>query len=347
MRAYLRPVQVPRHLLWPVAWLYGAAVGLRNLMFDIGLLRSTSFTVPVISVGNLEMGGTGKSPLVLHVCQVLLEQGMSVALLSRGYGRSSRGFLTVDEKGTASDFGDEPMQAKLRFPDLTVAVCESRVEGIGRLFGSNMPPQVIVMDDAFQHRWVRPSLNLLITPGAEPFWHNSLFPVGSLREWASGSQRADALILAGRCDGAVPFSGPVFRLGALRSEPQPFIHFQGPLQHGDLVLLMSGIARPWRFRESAEQVFRVLEHQAHPDHHQFTERDIIALRDAFHSFDPPPSAVVITEKDAARLHNGPFIPILEGIPVFILRIFLKWEDNDETEFNQLILKHAGTDKGNG
>lgn len=338
---------MPRHLLWPVAWLYGAAVALRNLMFDIGLLRSTSFDLPVISVGNLEMGGTGKSPLVLHVCQVLLEQGMSVALLSRGYGRSSRGFLVVDEKGTASDLGDEPMQAKLRFPDLTVAVCESRAEGVRRLLSAQNAPEVIVLDDAFQHRWVMPSLSLLITPGAEPFWHNSLFPVGSLREWASGAQRADALVLAGRCDGIVPFSGPVFRLGAHRSEPQPFINSQEPLKHGDRVLLMSGIARPWRFRESAAQVFQVLEHQAHPDHHRFTKHDIIALRDAFHSFDPPPSAVVITEKDAARLHNGPFIPMLEGMPVFTLRIFLEWEDNDETEFNQLILKHAGADKGNG
>jgi len=341
-------VQILRHLLWPIALAYGAVVWLRNRLFDIGLLHAQRFDVPIISVGNLEMGGTGKSPLVLELCAMLRREGLEVALLSRGYGRRSSGFHLVNGAGTAAEFGDEPMQAKLRIPDLTVAVCESRGEGIRRLMSADRPPQVIVLDDAFQHRWVRPSLSILITSGAEPFWRNSLFPVGSLREWASGAERADALVIAGSNSDAVPFGGPVFRIAALRSEPRPFHGCLAPLGKGDRVVLLSGIARPSRFRETAGQAFSVVAHHVHPDHHFFTEKDMIALRDAFHSFDPPAKAVLITDKDAARLHNGSLISVLNGIPVFSLRIFMDWEDdNDEAELNQLILRHARTDKRNG
>lgn len=314
-------------------------------MFDAGLLRSHSFDVPIISVGNLEMGGTGKSPLVLQICEVLLGKGLRVALLSRGYGRTSRGFYLVDEKGTATDFGDEPMQARLRFPNLMVAVCESRVEGIRKLLAEGNAPQVIVMDDAFQHRWVKPTLSILTSPAIAPYWKNALFPVGSLREWASGAKRADVLILTGQGNGdeAAPFHGPVFRVKALRGEVEPMFGDPAGLNKGDRVVLLSGIARQERFQQMAEQVFTVLAHLSHPDHHFFTEKDIIALRDAFHSFDPPPNAVLTTEKDAARLHNGPFNSKLKELPIFRLPIHLSWEDEDGSTFNQLIEQYAGAD----
>jgi len=343
---YLRPVYVFRHLLWPIALLYGAGVAIRNLLFDIGLLRSRTFDVPVIAVGNLEMGGTGKSPLVLHICGHLLGKGLRVAMLSRGYGRSTGGFLIVDEKRTAAEVGDEPLQAKLRFPEMTVAVCESRLEGIQKLLSRKDTPLVIVLDDAFQHRWVKPSLNILVTPSAQPFWKNQLFPVGTLREWASGAKRADVLVMIGKEEAAssVGFDGAMFRTRSSSSEPRAMFDKPHQLNDGDSVLLLSGIARPERFRQTAELSYNILAHQIHADHHVFSEKDLLGLRDAFHSFDPPPKAILTTEKDAARLHNAPFRSIIKDLPVFILPILLEWNGADEQNFNQLIDQHAASNK---
>jgi len=345
-RNYLRPVHAFRHLLWPIALLYGAGVSLRNLLFDVGLLRSRSFHVPLIAVGNLEMGGTGKSPLVLHICEHLMEMGLHVAMLSRGYGRGTRGFILADAQVTAMEAGDEPMQAKLRFPNLTVAVCESRADGIEKLLAMEDAPQVIVLDDAFQHRWVRPDLSILVTPSAEPYWLNHLFSVGTLREWASGAKRAAALVMTGAevSESHVPFDGPVFRARPDHLKPLAIFGSSPELKDGDRVLLFSGIARPERFRHTAELSFTVLAHHTHPDHHVYSEKDLLGLRDAFHSFDAPPSAILITEKDAARLHNGPFLSILKDLPVFMLPIRLDWHGEDERQFNQLIEQHVASNK---
>jgi len=335
-----------RHLLWPVALLYGAGVLLRNLLFDVRLLCSRGFHVPVIAVGNLEMGGTGKSPLVLHICALLMEKGLHVAMLSRGYGRGTRGFILADAQVTAMEVGDEPMQAKLRFPNLMVAVCESRVDGIKKLLSMIDAPQVIVLDDAFQHRWVSPDLSILVTPSKEPYWQNHLFPVGTLREWASGAKRADVLVMMGMeaSEPNIPFDGPVFRARTSQVKPIALTGVPAELKDGDRVVLFSGIARSERFQHIAEQAFRILAHQAHPDHHVFSEKDLLGLRDAFHSFDPPPNAILITEKDTARLHNGPLLSMLKDLPVFMLPIRLDWHGEDERQFNQLIEQHAASHK---
>lgn len=335
-----------RHLLWPIALIYGAGVAFRNFLFDVGLLHSRTFDVPVIAVGNLEMGGTGKSPLVLQICGHLLGKGLRVAMLSRGYGRGTSGFLIVDENRTATEVGDEPLQAKLRLPEMAVAVCESRVDGIQKLLCLKDAPQVIVLDDAFQHRWVRPSLNILVTPSEQPFWENQLFPVGTLREWASGAKRSDVLVLTGieETPVNVPIGKPVFTIESLRIEVKPMFRSRVSLRTGDRVLLLSGIARPERFRQIVEQSFTVLIHFVLSDHHFFTEDDLLALHEAFHSFDPPPKAILTTEKDAARLHNGPFTSIIKDLPVFILPIHLKWKGDDEQTFNQLIEQHAASNK---
>ena len=164
-----------RHLLWPFAIVYGIFVWLRNRLFDFGVLPSKEFAVPIICVGNLETGGTGKSPLVNYVVQVLANNGRSVAVLSRGYGRLTKGFRLVSVSSLASEVGDEPLQLKRRLPKVNVAVCENRVQGIEKLLASSQKPDVIVMDDGFQHRWVKPSLSILVTPSRNPFWKNYRF----------------------------------------------------------------------------------------------------------------------------------------------------------------------------
>jgi tetraacyldisaccharide 4'-kinase len=325
---------------------YGAVLRLRNAFFDLGIFRSMSFPIPIISVGNLEVGGTGKSPLSLHICNLLLVKGFRVALLSRGHGRSSSGFIIVEVESDAHLVGDEPLQAKLRYPELQVAVCEDRREGIRELLRRNDPPSVILLDDAFQHRWVKPTLSIITSPSSRPFWKNFLLPVGSLREPASGSKRADILVLTG--DGNeikdVCFAGGVFRCSVISGLP---VHFSGkiiPLHFGDSVVLLSGIANAERFVASAKQHFSLLAEQCHSDHHRFTANDILRLRERFHSFAPAAKAILITEKDAARLRNNAHLALLNDIPVYYLPIGLKWNDNGEKRFENLILDHVDANK---
>lgn len=331
-----------RHVLWPIAIIYGAIVAFRNLLFDVGILSSTSFNVPIISVGNLEMGGTGKSPLVLHICKLLLDKGVNVAVLSRGYGRKSSGFLLVNETNSSNEVGDEPLQVKHRFPGAKVAVCERRGEGIERLLAMDSPPDVIVLDDAFQHRWVKPSLSILTTPAPFPFWKKHLFPVGSLREWTFGAKRANALVLTGSFEEEenVPFDGAVFHCQA---SIQDIVHFSGKnidLKKDDAVVLLSGIAHPERFVQSASLHYSILGSQLHADHHEFTQEDIKRLLQLFHSFGVLKKAILITEKDAARLRNSLHLEFLKETPVYVAQIGLNWKANHEQRFNQILLHHA-------
>jgi len=341
---YLRPVRHLRHLLWPFALTYGAVMALRNWLFDLGVLPSRSFDVPVISVGNLEAGGTGKSPLVLHICELLLQRGLRVAVLSRGYGRSTKGFFLVNEKSTADQVGDEPLQAKLRHPQLTVAVCEDRCQGIDTLI-SGHAPEVIVLDDAFQHRWVRPSLQIITTPSAVPFWQDHLLPVGSLREAVSGAKRAQALVVTGSSSfrHTDVFAGDVFRYEAIAASPVHFCGERKQLLHSDKVLVLAGIAHPERVLASVQAQFKVVESQFYPDHHRFDAQDMQRLHDRFHSFGTAVSAVLITEKDAARLRHSPHLTLLKDIPIYYLPINVQWKDNDAQRFHHLILHHAPAD----
>lgn len=340
---YLRPVLHLRHLLWPFALVYGAVVALRNLLFDLGVLPSRSFDVPLISVGNLETGGTGKSPLVLHICGLLLQRGLRVAVLSRGYGRTTKGFVLVDEQCGAKEVGDEPLQAKLRYPQLTVAVCENRCKGIDVLMDS-IAPDVIVLDDAFQHRWVHPSLQIITTPSAVPFWQNHLLPVGSLRETVSGAKRAQAVVVMGafafKQEDA--FAADVFRCEAIAATPVHFFGNETPLLPSSGVLVLAGIANAQRFLHTAQSQFQVIESQFYPDHHPFSAADMLRLLHRFHSFGTAISALLTTEKDAARLRHSPHLALLKDIPCYYLPIHLQWKDNDAERFQNLILHHAPT-----
>jgi tetraacyldisaccharide 4'-kinase len=343
IQSYLRPVRAVRHLLWPLALPFMAITALRNLMFDLGLLRSRAYPVPVICIGNLEVGGSGKSPLVLHVAAHLLSIGKRVAVLSRGYGRNGSGFINVEIDSDAKDVGDEALQAKLRLPDITVAVCENRRTGIARLLLSAVPPDVIVMDDGFQHRWVRPSFSVIVTPSSLPYWHNFPMPVGTLRESRHNACRADALVITGHECVARPnnFRGPIFQVRQMAGLP---VHFHGKrvdLKPEDKIILLSGVARPERFETSAKSVFEVLAHERHPDHHVFTRADMLRLRNVFHSFDPDIKAVLTTEKDAARIRQNPHLHCLDKIPIYVLPVKLDWPQDDEERFNQLIFSNAG------
>lgn len=329
-----------RHLLWPFAVLYGSGVWIRNRLFDLGVLPAKQFDVPVICVGNLEAGGTGKSPVVLSILKQLSENGLNVAMLSRGYGRLTKGFREVSGSDSVTDVGDEPLQAKLRFPNLTIAVCEDRVEGVEQLLASENRLDVIVMDDGFQHRWIKPSFSVLVTQSGFPFWKNHLLPVGTLREAKSEKGRADALVVVGNESNEADFSGASFRA---KIEVNSLVQVSGKAVDAseiDSVVLISGIANSHRFEIIAKQNMSVLEHVKFGDHHNYTAVELKSLRKKLDSFGAAAQAVVTTEKDAARLKNSSLLNELGQTPVFYLPIDISFEGDEAKRFDQMILEHG-------
>ncbi|MDA9121312.1 tetraacyldisaccharide 4'-kinase [Flavobacteriales bacterium] len=329
-----------RHLLWPFAILYGIAVWIRNRLFDFGVFSSEKFDVPVICVGNLEAGGTGKSPLVNYIVALLVTNNRNVAVLSRGYGRSTKGFLFVKETGKASEVGDEPLQAKLRFPEVTVAVCENRVKGIQQLLETAPKPDVIVMDDGFQHRWIKPSLSILVSPSTKPFWRNQLLPVGTLREGKSESKRADVFVVGGE-DSLVANAG--FDVETFHSKvvSGALVQFSGnrfDVSELQDVVLFSGIANHERFEDLVANNYKVLEHLKFADHHNYSVSDLSSLR-KLDSFGTTVNAVITTEKDAARLANSTILQELKNVPMFYLPINIEFGEMT-SEFDKMIVEHG-------
>lgn len=285
----------------------------RNLCFDRGWLPSRHFNLPVISVGNLSVGGTGKTPHVEGILSHLCEAGFRVAVLSRGYGRRTKGFLLVTpETGqTSYEVGDEPYQIKRAFPEVIVAVCERRVVGIERLLSLPHPPEVIILDDAYQHRYVTPSLSILLTEAYNLYTRDHLLPWGRLREPAYGARRAD-LIVVTKCRGQ---ERPRLPVGEFQTLYYSHIVYGVPYLASDAaqrltslaghsILLVTGIANPRpladHLQQSGASSVRSLRF---PDHHYFTPRDVEAICRAWSevvSHDPE-AVLITTAKDVVRL----------------------------------------------
>jgi len=314
---------------------------MRNRLFDLGILSSKRFDIPVICVGNLETGGSGKSPLVNYIAALLSKNNQNVVILSRGYGRSTTGFLLVNEISKASEVGDEPLQAKLRFPNLTVAVCEDRVKGIKQLLEILPKPEVILMDDGFQHRWVKPSLSILVTPSRKPFWKNYLLPVGTLRDLKGESERADVLVVSG-CEGKLEsrafFDGDVFESKTISEELIQFSGHKLSVSEIQDVVLFSGIANESRFEDAVGNNYKVFEHLKFEDHHTYSLSDLSTLR-KLDSFGATVNAVITTEKDAARLSNSAVLEELKDVPMFYLPINIEF-GGMASEFDKMILEHG-------
>ena len=183
-----------RFLLLPFSWIFAGIAALRNYFFDKGILKSTSYNLPVISVGNITVGGTGKTPFAEYLIGRFSETA-SCALLSRGYGRETKGVVVAGNSSTFSDIGDEPMQMKMKFPNLAVVVAEKRTLGMETLLNQPNPPEIVIMDDAYQHRYVKPGFSVLIMDYFRPVWKDFCLPAGNLRESKKGIKRADVIII--------------------------------------------------------------------------------------------------------------------------------------------------------
>ena len=311
--------------LRPLSWLYGLGVGFRNMLFDMEILKSHAYSTPIISVGNITIGGTGKTPHVEYLIR-LLKDKMNVAMLSRGYKRKSKGFVLAEATSSYSDIGDEPFQIQQKFPNITVAVDKKRTRGIEKLESGEAGKDidVIILDDAFQHRYVKPGINILLIDYHRLIIYDELLPSGRLREPVKSKNRADIVIVTKCPDDLKPMEFRVLTK-ALNLYPYQQLYFSTyayerlqPLfpEHavdigdGNLnklkdtnVLLLTGIASPKQVQHDLESHTAALQLLAFADHHDFSTKDICRINEVFGTL-PAPRLIITTEKDASRLRDA-------------------------------------------
>ena len=345
--------------LLPLSWLYGLAVGIRNALFEMGILKSRAFDVPVISVGNITVGGTGKTPHVEYLIR-LLQDRWQVAVLSRGYKRKTRGFLVADDSTTARDIGDEPFQMKKKYPKATIAVDKKRVHGIETLTARDKKLDVVLLDDAFQHRYVKPGINILLVDYHRLIIYDKLLPAGRMREPLTGKNRADIVIVTKCPQDLKPMEYRVITK-AMDLFPYQQLYFT-TLAYGELqpvfnnqrenmelktmkdlksmsVLLLSGIASPRQIIEDLTPQVACLHPLTFADHHNFRPKDVALINDTFESL-PSPKCIVTTEKDAAR------IVTLKGLSdevkqnIYTLPVHIKFMLEQEDKFNENIIGYV-------
>ena len=325
----------------------------RNLLYDRKILKSVRFDFPVIGIGNLSAGGTGKSPhieyLIFHLQYVL-----KVATLSRGYGRASHGFFMADKNSTASQIGDEPRQFKNKFPETIVTVCEDRVLAVPRILHEQPEADVLLLDDAFQHRSIRVGLSVLLTEYSNRFTQDDLLPVGWLREAKSNYHRADIIVVT-KC----PLDISKTERGKIIEEINPFkyqkvyfsaiqyaplysfydVQLKAELNKDTDVLLVCGIAKHGQLKTYLQEKSRNVYVRDYRDHHHFDRYDLEAIRETFNNLGDIKKIIVTTEKDAARLEEHLNWFSENKIEIFVQPITVKFIDDDGDKFNADVLSY--------
>ena len=300
--------------LYPFTLIYGALVWLRNRLYDVKFFNSVGFSLPVISVGNLSTGGTGKTPHIEYLI-MLLQYQYRVATMSRGYKRYSKGFLVAEHDTNALRIGDEPMQYFMKFPEVVVSVAEERLTGIPSLLQRRPGVEVVLLDDAYQHRSVKPGLNILITDYSKPFYKDHILPFGNLRESRSAAKRADIIIVS-KCPAGLTMQQAldmrqriaplphqqVFFTTIQYGEPYNFLTRELVNVRGTHAVLVCGIARPEPMIAYMETLATKVHVLTYADHHYFVTTDLEEIKTAYNNWDVPNKIIVTTEKDAARLH---------------------------------------------
>ena len=323
------------------------------------MIRSASFEIPVISVGNLSVGGTGKTPHIEYILY-LLKYVYQVGTLSRGYGRKSHGFVLADRNSTAKSIGDEPMIFKIKHPEAMVAVGEERVLAIPRMLQENPALDVILLDDAYQHRYLRPGLSILLTEYDNLFTRDEVLPAGWLRESKKHYHRADIIIIT-KCPSELSGIEKLKIKGEIH--PYPYQHvFFSTIEYGDLyplfrdanrqviastpdmlkgkdVLLVSGIASNEKLVKYLEQKANKVYQSAYKDHHVFDEYDLENIRDTYTNIGVGDKVIVTTEKDAVRLWPHSAWCLANNIPIFVQPIRVRFLDDDGEQFNADIIKY--------
>lgn len=320
-----------RILLFPFALMYWLCIAVRNFLYDRKILRSTSFGLPLVCVGNLSVGGTGKSPMVEYLVGLLKDE-YNVATLSRGYKRRTKGYALAGDDSTALEIGDEPMQFHLKFPDLPVAVGEERLVAIPQLLHDRPATEVIILDDAFQHRAIQAGMNILLTEQQNLFTRDFYLPTGDLRDLKSSYRRAQVIVVTKCRPGLTEEEGRAIR-DELRLQPGQALYFtcieygrpyhfssgkEQALHERSEVLLVTGIANPRPLKKMLEEGHNGYTMLQYPDHHIFTIDDWKEIRHKFGEIRTTDKLILTTEKDAVRLLK--FREEATDLPLYVIPV---------------------------
>ncbi|MEO8852859.1 MAG: tetraacyldisaccharide 4'-kinase [Ginsengibacter sp.] len=338
-----------RNILLPFSLIYSGIIRGRNRLYDKQILRSASFDFPLLCVGNLALGGTGKTPMVEYLVK-MLQEDYKVATLSRGYKRKTKGFFIANEKTGATDIGDEPMQIHQKFPQVTVSVAEERVMGIPQLLLEKPETEVVILDDAFQHREVKAGLNILLTEYNHLYSDDYLLPAGNLRDSKTSSKRAQIIVVT-KCKSDLKKEDKNKIINELKALPEQKVYFtkityKNPyhlfskeelvLGKNIEVLLVTGIANPKRIEELLKDKVMAYDLMRFKDHYNFHSDDIKEIINRFSKKVNPKKIILTTEKDAVRLF--PFENEFSGAPIFVLPMEHEFLFNASKEFEEDVMK---------
>ena len=349
-----------RILLFPVALLYGFIIKIRNLLYDINVFSSTEFQQVVISVGNLTVGGTGKTPQTEYLIN-LLNANFNIAVLSRGYKRKTKGFVMVSHTTTSEEVGDEPKQIHSKFNNTKVAVCEKRVLGIKTLLEKDNKITAFILDDAYQHRKIKPSFSILLTDYSNLFYEDKFLPYGTLRDSVSQYRRANIIIVT-KCPidlKLVDKNNIIIKIKLMPSQSiyYTYIKYGTPLlcfnkiaqnesqikiqKNKTTILIVSGIASSNSFvKHIREKISDKIIELNYPDHHSYNEKDIQKIHKIFTEIKNSDKIILTTEKDAVRLRDNIFIKDELKKIIFYLPIQTDFLFNSTETFNNQILNHV-------
>jgi len=346
-------------ILIPLSWLYGLAVGIRHFFYKVGILRSKEYPIPVFCVGNITVGGTGKTPHVEYIVSIL-KKNYNVAVLSRGYKRKTKGLIEVLEDSKVIEVGDEPLQIKQKFPDVTVVVSESRRKAIEWLLNFKEPKiDVIVMDDGYQHLAVKANIYILLIDFNNPIYKDHLLPYGNLRESVHHKSKANIIIVTNTPENILPIEKriimkdigifPYQHLFFSRIEyKSPVVVFPGTFsavkysftKFKYYVLLVTAIANAEPLKEYIKKFAIDIIHLEYPDHYYFKPKDIVTIVEKYEQIVNEKKVIITTEKDAIRLRETEQKELLEKLPVFYIPIEVEFLFNDKNKFNQELIEYV-------
>jgi tetraacyldisaccharide 4'-kinase len=341
--------------------LYGLVTSTRNRLYDWHILKQKRFDVHTIGVGNLAVGGAGKTPLVEYLIRLLLNEGTKIATLSRGYKRKTSGFILADDDSTANDIGDEPLLYKTKYK-VQVAVDSDRVNGVKQLMLLDaQKPGVILLDDVFQHRRIKCGLNIVVSDFNNLYFRDTLLPAGTLREFKSGAVRADVIVISKTPENTSPVE-----IRAILKDVSPRAHqqvFFSYLKYAELysitninqkldtlnalfryrVISFAGIANALPMVNYLKEYAAEVRHIKFPDHHEYMLKDLEDIERYYHSFTGGNKILVTTEKDLMRLKNKQTWHLARTMNIYILPVEITFKDKEDV-FNEMILKYVTTNR---
>ena len=353
-------------LLYPFSLIYGLITGIRNFLYNNGFLPSVEFDLPVICVGNITVGGTGKTPHTEYLAG-LLRREFKVATLSRGYKRETRDFRIATSLSTVSEIGDEPLQIFRKFPDVLVTVDRNRVHGVEKIMEKKPDTEVIILDDGYQHRRITPGFSVLLSDYERLFVRDSLMPFGNLRESKENMSRADIILITKSPSdmspierrlvvkevAKAPYQNLYFTSISYKSPVPLFDKETADITQSDIsepekcgIVLITGIANPQPLKDYLKIRFSEIIHIAYPDHHNFQENDIQIISNAYNDLKSPVRYLFTTEKDAVRLQE--FTNIAEPVrsALYYIPVDIHFLNDDKDEFDNLIVDYVRKNRRN-